>query len=163
MLETTYKKMTVVEKLNYLGGANLSIGIGEIGKIIRRRWILICSIVLGMVSLAGGLSFYVIKPVYQASATLLVQSNPTGNQIAYNDLIANQNLVKTYADIFKSRKITEDVIQRVQLEISNEELLKKVKFHDSFDSLVTECQLPTILLKGQLRLRMRLFTRSKII
>jgi polysaccharide biosynthesis transport protein len=129
--------MTVVEKLNYLGGANLSIGIGEIGKIIRRRWILICSIVLGMVSLAGGLSFYVIKPVYQASATLLVQSNPTGNQIAYNDLIANQNLVKTYADIFKSRKITEDVIQRVQLEISNEELLKKVRFHDSRDSLVT--------------------------
>jgi polysaccharide biosynthesis transport protein len=123
--------------LIHLGGADLTIGIEEMGKVLRRRWLFICSIVLGMILVAGGLSFYVIKPVYQASATLLVQSHPSGNQIAYNDLITNQNLVKTYIDIFQSRKITEDVIQRLQLDVSSEELLKKVKFNDSQESLVT--------------------------
>lgn len=109
----------------------------EFWKTIRRRKLLITALTLAAVIVTGLLSFYVIRPVYEATATLVVQTNSTNNQIGYNDLIVNQKLVKTYSEIIKSRYICETVIHKLTLRISVKELLEKIRVKAADESLIT--------------------------
>ncbi|GAX89381.1 YveK family protein [Effusibacillus lacus] len=113
------------------------IGILELWKILRKRWLLILSAAIGSLGVSGFLSFYVLKPEYEATTILLVQTPQTNNQVAYTELMANQKLIKTYTEILRSRKIADDVINRLNLGISNEQLLEKVKVRSANESLIT--------------------------
>lgn len=114
-----------------------TIEITELWKIIRQRWIMILSIVVIAVTTSGLLSFFVLKPEYEATTTILVQTQHTNNQVVYNDLIANQKLVKTYGEIIKSRQIAEDVNRQLNLNMTPEQLLGKVQVKAANESLVT--------------------------
>lgn len=83
-----------------------------------------------------------LKPEYEATATILVQSQNLENQNMYNDIMANQKLVKTYAEIIKSRQIAEDVIQHLQLDVTTEELLEKVRNESLVTSITVTDQNP---------------------
>ena len=109
----------------------------ELWKTIRQRKLLIAAITISAVIVTGLLSFYVIKPVYEVTSTLVVQTNSTNNQIGYNDLMVNQKLVKTYSEIIKSRYICETVIQKLDLRISVKELLEKIRVKAADESLIT--------------------------
>ncbi|MGZ4135514.1 MAG: YveK family protein, partial [Tumebacillaceae bacterium] len=61
----------------------------------------------------------------------------SNDQMVYNDLMANQQLVKTYSDIIKSKRIAEDVKKRLSLTMSDDDLLKKVQVETANQSLVT--------------------------
>lgn len=117
----------------------LELNLLEYWKIIRQRWKVIVLVVILVVSVAGFVSFFVMKPEYEASATLLVQSQQAaGEQVMYNDILANQKLVKTYTEVIKSRYVADDVIERLSLTMSPEALLGKVKVITAADSLVTK-------------------------
>lgn len=109
----------------------------ELWETIKQRKWLIMLLTLFAVIVTGLLSFYVIKPVYEVTATLVVQTNSTNNQIGYNDLMVNQKLVKTYSEILKSRYICDTVIQKLDLRISVKELLEKIRIKAAEDSLIT--------------------------
>lgn len=111
-------------------------------RIIKQQAKIIIGITLVSIIFAAVLSLTVITPQYEARTTLLVQSHNTGNQISYNDLAANQKLVFTYGEIIKSNRIARDVISRLDLNMTEQELLKKVRVLRSSESLVT-----TILVK----------------
>lgn len=109
----------------------------DLWEIIRRRLNLILTLTMASVLVSGIISVFVLKPEYEATATILVQSQNLENQNMYNDIMANQKLVKTYAEIIKSRQIAEDVIQHLQLDVTTEELLEKVRVEAANESLVT--------------------------
>ncbi|WP_232696491.1 YveK family protein [Brevibacillus daliensis] len=109
----------------------------EFWSIVRKRFLLITLLVVFIVGATGLLSFFVITPVYEATATLLIQTKEENNQIKYDDLITNQKLVKTYGEIIKSRYITEDVIKRLNLPITVNQLLENVKVKSTEESLLT--------------------------
>lgn len=109
----------------------------ELGGMLKRHIYLILFLTAGLMLGTGLLSFYWLEPVYEATSTLLVQSSREDNRLSYDDLSANRDLVKTYIEIFKSRRITEDVIRRLKLPYSAEELLKKVEFSSASGSLIT--------------------------
>lgn len=109
----------------------------ELLGMIRKRLLLIIIVTVLTVTVTGLLSFFVIKPVYEATATLLIQTEKENNQINYNDLIANQKLVKTYSEIMKSRYICEDVISRLSLNLTVDELLEKIRVKSTDESLLT--------------------------
>lgn len=74
--------------------------------IIKKRILMILGITATCTALAGALSFYVLKPVYQAETSIIVSkpSTDTTSQ-TYNDVLMYQNLVKTYSEIAKSKSV----------------------------------------------------------
>lgn len=106
-------------------------------KIWRQRLVLILGLAFTAAVLTGLISFCLLPARYEATATLLIQPQNSGNQIDYENLMANEKLVLTYGEIIKSRKIAQDVIGRLKLKTPEKDLLKKVKTLAVNKSLVT--------------------------
>ena len=71
---------------------------------------------------------YILTPMYHSSTTLILVSdnkNESSN-IIQSDVLLNKNLVTTYSEIVKSRTVLKQVIDKVDLDISVEELSKKI-------------------------------------
>lgn len=82
--------------------------------IIRRRLWILLAVPFVAVAAAGFLSWYVLTPVYRASATLwVVQAGRT--PLNMEDLMFNRNLVRTYSEVAKSRLILDRVLARLGL------------------------------------------------
>ena len=101
-------------------------------EILRKRWIIVVVLPLIAALASGVISFFVIKPVYQASATLIVgekapeSGQDAGQMLDNNVLLANQQLAKTYAAIAKSRRVEQNVIKELNLPLTVEGLDSKI-------------------------------------
>ena len=102
-------------------------------EVIRKRWAIVVIIPLIAALTSGIVSFFLIKPVYDAATTLIVGKkasdvNQTTQQslIDYQVLLANQQLAKTYAMIAKSRSVEADVIKALNLNLTYGQLDKMV-------------------------------------
>jgi capsular polysaccharide biosynthesis protein len=84
--------------------------------ILRKRWILVISIPVIAAIVSALLSFFVLKPQYEADTTLLVNQKAEANpSLQYDTIMANQALVSTYSNIIKSRTIEQTVIDNLNL------------------------------------------------
>jgi len=111
----------------------------QLWEIIRKRWLLIVALPLIAALTSGIISFYIIKPLYQASTTLIVGKKAEdisqallGQILDYNVLQANLQLAKTYGEIAKSRTVEQNVIEKLNLgmtvtELDNQVLINPVK------------------------------------
>jgi capsular polysaccharide biosynthesis protein len=78
----------------------------EVMHIIKKRILMIIGITAACGVLAGVLSFYVLKPVYEAKTSIIVSKPMTDTTVqTYNDVLMYQNLVKTYSEIAKSKSV----------------------------------------------------------
>jgi len=78
----------------------------EIVHIIKKRMLLILGITAFFTIAASALSFYVLKPVYQAETSIIVSKPATEDTTqTYNDVLMYQNMVKTYSEIAKSKSV----------------------------------------------------------
>lgn len=97
-------------------------------EVLKKRWLIILAIPLIAALTSGIVSFFILKPVYQASTTLIVGKKAADNSqqanqlLDYNVLLANQQLAKTYGTIAKSRTVEEDVINDLKLTVTPEQL-----------------------------------------
>lgn len=67
-------------------------------------------------------------PIYESKTSLLLtKSSDSSTTITQNDVSLNKNLVSTYRQIIKSRRILDEVIKNMYLDISYEELSKQVE------------------------------------
>lgn len=72
-------------------------------------------------------SFYYKTPMYKSTATfVLVQNTGDDKSITQKDLAVNQNLISTYSNIAKSNKVLRQVIDNLDLEISEKDLSKQI-------------------------------------
>ena len=109
----------------------------EFGRLIRRRWLWISLATVLLVAGAALWSYFLTEPEYAATTKLLVQNEAQNQTVSVDQLVANQKLLTTYGEIIKSNQIADDVIGRLNLNISTEVLLNKVKVKTASDSLVT--------------------------
>ena len=67
-------------------------------------------------------------PLYNSDTSIILVSNNTNNQsnANYNELQVNKNLVSTYSEIIKSRKVLEPVIENLFLDYSYNTLKSNV-------------------------------------
>ena len=91
-----------------------------------RAWLIALTMVIGG-ALAFSYSFFLVTPLYEATAMLYVNNSAVslGNtkvSISSGDLTASQSLIDTYAVILKSRLTLETVIEEAELPYSYEEL-----------------------------------------
>jgi len=84
----------------------LSMDIREILNIIKKRMLMIVLITLAFTVVAGIISFYVMKPVYESKTSFII-SKPMSEATTqtYNDVLMYQNLVKTYSEIAESKTV----------------------------------------------------------
>lgn len=73
--------------------------------ILKKRLKLIVCITLGLTIISGLVSFFVIKPTYETSASIIVGKPKSNAQTNNNDVMMYQNLVKTYAQIAQSDSV----------------------------------------------------------
>lgn len=93
-------------------------------EVLRKHWVIIVVLPLIAALTSGIISFFIIKPVYQASTTLIVgkkalESGQEAIQMLENNVLqANLQLAKTYAAIAQSRTVEQNVINSLNLPMS---------------------------------------------
>ncbi len=91
------------------------------------RWLWL--MVLGAV--LAGVSAYVTsrltKPVYAASATLLINQAPSSQVSDYTAILTSERLARTYSELLKGRPVLDEVIASSKLSLTAEELSKRIE------------------------------------
>lgn len=95
--------------------------------VIKRRK-MICLITAAAVIIAGLLSFFVIKPTYQANTSIIVgrPQQDKNEKLDNNDVTLYQNLMKTYIEIVKSKPVLEETISNAGLNLTEDQLSKMI-------------------------------------
>lgn len=90
----------------------------------RRFWVLVLTTAVAL-AISGAISYYLLSPVYSATTTLIVMKKETP-VTDYGTVLLNQQLVKTYREILKSRRVAADVIAELHLSLSYAAFEQKV-------------------------------------
>lgn len=69
-------------------------------------------------------------PIYKSDTSLVLTKNEN-NAITQNDITLNKNLIATYREIIKSRRILERVINNLNLEITYDDLSENVQVENN--------------------------------
>ncbi|KPU45155.1 capsular polysaccharide type 8 biosynthesis protein cap8A [Oxobacter pfennigii] len=108
--------------------------------IIRKRiWIII--LVTLIAALASGLvSIFLLNPVYEAKATMIIGRTPNNDneRMQYNDVLMYQRLVKTYAEIIKSRLVADKALSQLKYDMTSNELQKNLTVLTKGDTQILE-------------------------
>lgn len=98
--------------------------------ILRKRLWLVILLTIVSVVVSGIVSYYVLEPEYQTFTTLIVGKpkdyQNVDNKLEYNELLLNQKLVSTYGEIVKTRAVTDEVIEKLNLDMGYKEFKEKV-------------------------------------
>lgn len=71
---------------------------------------------------------------YESKTTLYVQPQVNSNEVDYQGILTNQRMVKTYAQIIKSRKVATKVIEKLKLDLEYNELISSLTVTSSDDT-----------------------------
>ena len=95
------------------------ISISEIFEALKKRWILIVSITLVATLISGILSFFVIKPTYEASTKVFVGKEESSLEgYNTNDIQMYQKLLQTYAETIKTNEVIQAAINNTNADLS---------------------------------------------
>ncbi|AFQ46001.1 YveK family protein [Desulfosporosinus meridiei] len=115
-------------------------------EMLQKRWIIVVVLPLIAALTSGIISHFVIKPVYQASTTLIVgkkasEEGQAAVQMLDNSvLLANQQLAKTYAAIAQSRTVEQSVIDDLDLAMTVAELNELITINPVKTTEILEIQ-----------------------
>jgi capsular polysaccharide biosynthesis protein len=91
----------------------MTLDLRDLFYMVRKRMKLIVIITL-LCTLASGLvSFFVLKPVYEAQTSIIVGRPQGTEQTVYSDIVMYQNLVQTYIQIAKSKLVADETARRL--------------------------------------------------
>lgn len=105
-----------------------TIDLKEYFAIIKKRSWIIALIATIAIIVSVVISFFILKPVYQANATLIVntEKNEETQMITGDQFNVTQKLAVTYGEIITSRSVINPVIKNLGLEETYDELVKKI-------------------------------------
>ena len=105
------------------------IDLKELFEFVREK-ILILVVVTVLVCLLGSIyGLFIQTPMYKSYTTVILsgnESNSNNATITQNDITLNKNLVDTYAEIVKSRRVLSQVIKELELNTTYEGLSSKI-------------------------------------
>ena len=85
---------------------------------------LLITITVGVCLLGCIYGLLIQKPMYKSYTTIILSGSDS--QITQSELTLNKNLVDTYAEIVKSRRVLEQVIDELDLDMTYEKLTNKI-------------------------------------
>lgn len=104
------------------------IDLKELFEYVKNKLGLIIVITVGICLLGCIYGLVFQKPIYKSYTTVILGSNATSSSqtITQTDITINRNLVDTYAQIVTSRRVLDQVINELNLDISYESLKSKI-------------------------------------
>ena len=114
----------------------IEIDVSEIFHVLLNKiWvILLAGIIAALAVIAGTLLF--ITPQYESTTKMYVLSKQDSNTLTSQDMQTSLSLTKDYAELIKSRTVTEGVIAQLKLDMTHEKLLKKLSVDTPTDTRV---------------------------
>ncbi|MCF2649164.1 MULTISPECIES: YveK family protein [Bacillaceae] len=102
--------------------------IKEILAILKKRLLLILMVSIGAGIVSGLYTNYKITPLYQSSSQLLVNKNiEKVVDVSELDVRSNMDLIDTYIVIIRNPVILNDVVEKLQLPITGEQLSSQIQ------------------------------------
>lgn len=101
----------------------------DFGRILGElKLVLVLIPVIAMLTSAV-ISMFILPPVYKSTTTITVLRDQLApfSEININTIAINQRLVRTYSEMAKSRSVSEEVIKSSNLNLTPEELGKKIQ------------------------------------
>lgn len=111
-----------------------------INVLIKRLWIILLIPLLAALVTAY-INLNVFEPVFESSITFFVLNKDTDsiNRLAYDDILASQQLINDCRELIKSKSMTKAVIKQLNLEdITQKELAKKITVNLKNDTRILE-------------------------
>lgn len=105
------------------------IDLKELLDFVKGKFWLLVVISVGVCLIGSVYGLFIQKPMYRSYTTVVLGSNDNNNNttgITQNDVNLNKNLVDTYAEIVKSRRVLDQVIKKLNLNMSYEQVSNKV-------------------------------------
>ena len=104
------------------------INLHEIFTYFKERILLLIAIILVVVACGSIYSVFLKTPLYQSNVTVVLVSEESSTTQSYSssDVQLNKSLVGTYSEIIKSRKVLDQVINNLSLDISTAELSSNI-------------------------------------
>lgn len=104
------------------------IDLKELFEYVKNKLGLIIVITVGICLLGCIYGLVFQKPMYKSYTTVILGSNATSSSqtITQTDITINRNLVDTYTQIVTSRRVLDQVINELNLDISYESLKSKI-------------------------------------
>lgn len=105
-----------------------TIDLREYFGIIKKRFWIIALITVIAAVVSGVISFFMLKPMYEAKSTLIVNTEKSEEtqMITGDQFSVTQKLAITYGEIIKSRAVLDDVIKNLKLDDEYEGLVNKI-------------------------------------
>lgn len=97
-----------------------TIDLSKLWQMIRKKMGLIIVLTILVTMTAGIITFFFIEPEFRSTVSVFISDERSGESATetINDINMYQKLVDTYAEIAKSRTVSEDVIENLDLEMS---------------------------------------------
>ncbi|MCY6484372.1 Wzz/FepE/Etk N-terminal domain-containing protein [Clostridium aestuarii] len=123
----------------------ITLDLRELFQILRKRLKLIVGITLITTIAAAIISFFVLTPVYEAKLSVFIgkTAEVQDQKVTYNssDVVMYQKLVKSYVRIAKTHEVAENVIKKLNLNMTSKELLDNLKVIPQADTQIIDIKI----------------------
>ncbi|QFT90868.1 Capsular polysaccharide type 8 biosynthesis protein cap8A [Bacillus sp. THAF10] len=115
-----------------------TISLKELFQTIRKRLWLIVLITVIFTTTSGLVSYFLLTPIYESQAQILVNQEKSAEQAAYStgDIQANVQLINTYNIIIKSPAVLDQVSQELDGKVATSELNNMISVASAQNSQV---------------------------
>ena len=100
------------------------IDLKELFEFFKSKLSLFFIIVVGVTLIGSIYGLFIQKPMYSSDTTVILSTSDS--TITQSDLTLNKNLVDTYAEIVKSRRVLDQVIENLSLDINYNSLASSI-------------------------------------
>ena len=125
-----------MEQQNLQDNTDIEIDVLELFHVLLNKfWIILLAGIIAALAFVGGTILF-ITPQYQSTTKMYVLSKQDNKTITQQDMQTSLSLTKDYAELIKSRTVTEGVIAQLNLDLTHEQLLGKVSVDSATDTRI---------------------------
>ena len=125
-----------MEQQNLQDNTDIEIDVLELFHVLLNKfWIILLAGMIAALAFVGGTILF-ITPQYQSTTKMYVLSKQDNNTITQQDMQTSLSLTKDYAELIKSRTVTEGVIAQLNLDLTHEQLLSKMSVDSATDTRI---------------------------
>ncbi|SDC06780.1 Capsular polysaccharide biosynthesis protein [Terribacillus halophilus] len=114
-----------------------TISLKEIFALLKKRMLMILSLIVSFAAIALILSYFLITPTYTAKASVVVNQEENVDVSALNTAIqSNISLINTYKIVMTSPVILDEVAKEMNLSLSSTEIAEKLEVTSEADTQI---------------------------
>ena len=125
-----------MEQQNLQNNDEIEIDVLELFHVLLDKiWVIILAGAVAALAVVAATILF-ITPQYQSTTKMYVLSKQDSNTLTSQDMQTSLSLTKDYAELIKSRTVTEGVITQLNLDMTHEQLLSKLSVDTPTDTRV---------------------------